>query len=187
MAFMLQREATTWSAETVVDAAIDALSANLGPSLDAIYSMLAAADAAAGRTIDYSAPRPGSTDADPAGDYYPGGASTFLRYPAVEVALPDLRMTGFDIAMQEGDATENLIVCIWEESARRDKLFRKLTRLAAATYDVLLAPSSLLLLAGATVTRVDARWRFNPQMNERDEITSAALLVFELGSLRTRP
>jgi hypothetical protein len=172
----------TWSTEEIVDAAITTLSASLPAALDARYAALAAADAAAGRSIDYSAPRPGL--AETGGDYHAGAVSTILRYPCVEVALPDLNMASFDLSLVEADVTENLVIVAWESSAEMSTLYRKLTRLAAAIYDVLLDPATL---TGANVQTVRAAWRWNPEASDRDEIESGALLVLGLSSTRARP
>lgn len=175
---------TTWSTEDLVDSAIDFLGGNLAAALDVIYAARADKDAAAGRSIEYEAPRPGL--AEVGGDYYAGGVSTILRYPCVEVALPDLRMTNFDIAHFEADVTENLIVCLWEKSANMVTLYRKLTRLAAAAYDVLASEQARAAL-GADLQDVRAAWRWNPEANERDEIESGALLVLGMASSRLAP
>lgn len=171
-----------WSTEDVVDAAITTLSTQLGPALDAIYAARADVDEAAGRSIDYSAPRPGLSEVG--GDYYAGAASTIIRYPAVEVALPDLNLANFDLAKLNADATENLVVVLWEQATQMTVLYRKLTRLAAAAYQVLIPDNAI---GGATAESVRGAWRWNPEANQRDEITSGALLVFSLSSTLVAP
>lgn len=173
---------TTWSTEELVDVAVETLSASLGPALAAVYAARADADQAAGRTIEYEVPRPGLFEIG--GDYYVPASATILRYPAIEVALPDLNIANFDIGQVEGDATENLIVLAWERSAQMPVLYRKLTRLLAAIYDVLIAPTSL---GSAEVQTVRGAWRWNPEAKEADQIVSGALLVLGLESTRTRP
>lgn len=165
---------TTWSTEEVVDAVISTLQSQLPAALDAIYAARLPADQAAGRSIDPVPPQA----------YFAGAVSTILVYPTVEVALPDLNMSNFDLALVEADVTENLVVLLWDRSAQMDVLYRKVTRLAAAAYDVLLQPNAI---DGATVKTVRASWRFNPEAQERDEIVSGALLVLGLESTRTRP
>lgn len=173
---------TTWSSEELVDAAISTLSARLEPALVDVYAAQAAVDAAAGRTVEMKVPRPGLSESG--GDYYADAASTILRYPCVEVSVPDLRMENLDLAHVDADVTENLVVMIWEEGVVTPILARRLRRLLAAAYDVLLSPGAL---SDAAVETVRAAWRFNPEANERDEIISGGLLVFGLASTRARP
>jgi hypothetical protein len=171
-----------WSTEALVDAAVNLLSAFLPAALDDVYAANADRDQAVNRQIDYTAPRPGL--AETGGDYYADAASTILRYPAVEVSIPDLQMASFSLGQIEADVTENLVVVLWETGTRAGHLPRKLRRLAAAAYNVLLVEGAI---AGAKVESVRAAWRWNPEAGERDEVTSGALLVLSLASTRARP
>lgn len=173
---------TVWSTEEIVDAAIETLGAQLEPALTQIYADRAGADLAAGREIEMRVPKPGLREAG--GSYYAGAASTIIDYPAIEVALPDLNMTNFDLGMVDADVTENLVVVAWEQAVDMQILYRRLTRLLAAVYDVLIPERAI---ASAEVQTVRAAWRWNPETNERDEITSGALAVFGLASTRVRP
>lgn len=172
----------TWSTEELVDAAVDLLGANLEAALADVYAANLARDQAASRTIAYKAPRPGLSELG--GDYYADAASTILRYPAVEVSIPDLQMANFSLGQIEADVTENLVLVLWEQGTRIGYLPRKLRRLAAAAYNVLLVQGAI---DGATVETVRAAWRWNPEAGERDEVTSGALLVLGLASTRSRP
>jgi hypothetical protein len=172
----------SWSVEELPDAVVSTLGLQLQASLDAVYAREHDRDVAAGRTITYAAPAPGLVEEG--GDYYVGGASTILRWPAIEVAVPDLNMQNFDIALTEGDFTENLVIVAWDSHVDRSILYRKLARLATAIWDVLLVPHSM---GTAQVETVRAAWRQNPETPPGEELESGCLLVFGLSSTRMNP
>lgn len=171
-----------FSAEEFVDGVVSYLSTMLPAALDGVHATYAAADVAAGRTVPYSPPRPG---ASPDGDYYPGGAAEILRYPSVEVALPDETGRNFDIAQIDADIAATLVLMVWDSHAQFPILYRRLLRLTAAVEDLVLSRGALP--GSAIVSSLRVAWRFNPEANVRDEVVSGALLALTLGTTRVAP
>jgi hypothetical protein len=170
-----------YSVEEIEDAAYSALTTLLPDALAAITARRAAADQAAGRTVELVVPRPGES---PAGDYYLGAAGEILRWPAIEIGVPSIDLSSFDIADRDADGTGPLIVATHVSNARKDLLRRSLQRTTAAVTECLLSP---IARAGASVESVRVAFAWNPETGENDEIQSVSLVVVTLGTTNLAP
>lgn len=170
-----------YSVEEIEDAAYSALTTLLPGALAAVSARYAAADLAAGRTVALTAPRPGEA---PAGDYYLGAAGEILRWPAIEIGVPSIDLSEFDLADRDADGTGPLIVAIHVSNARKDLLRRILLRTTAAVTECLLSP---IARAGASVQSVRVAFAWNPETGENEEIQSAAIVVMTLSTTNLKP
>lgn len=164
------------SLEDFVDFAINVLKANLPTALAAQVTKYADADAAAGRVVDLVAPRDE--------DFYAGGTGTLIRYPAVEVSIPDLRVTRFALGMVDADTDFTLVVMASNSDPRQEILYRQMNRYGAAVSDVLTQPGAL---GSAIVDQFRGAWRFNPEQNVADEVQSGVALIYGMKDAWLRP
>lgn len=180
------------SVEELTDAAIAALIAGLDAELAAQEQMYA------GDPIrDIGAlprPRTAATESNPnpTGDYWPGGVGEVIRWPTIEVAVPDLQGDTFSIDQHESDVTPTIIVRAWLSHPQVNVLYRQCCRYGAAMFNVLMEPDAATHRGsgfgpGVSVRRYLGRWRYNPEQNQRDEVQSAALLIFYLDAPDIRP
>lgn len=117
------------------------------------------------------------------GDYYPGGIDTPTAWPSIEVAVPDMELTNFDIAQTDADAELRLIVQLWLKDGRFPVLNRMIKRYAATVLDVLRNPQVL----PASIRTVRFAWRTNPENpDENDRILSGVLIYLTLDGNLTR-
>lgn len=180
------------SVEELTDAAIAALIVGLDTELTAIETMYA------GNPIrDIGAlprPRTAATDSNPnpTGDYWAGGVGEVIRWPTVEVAVPDLIGDTFSIDQHESDVTPTIIVRAWLSNPRVNMLYRQCCRYGAAIFNVLATPDAATHRGSGfgpevTIRRYMGRWRYNPETNTRDEVQSAAIMIFYLDAPDVRP
>lgn len=106
-------------------------------------------------------------------NFYPGGVAALTVHPAIEVAVPDMGISDFDVAVRDGDVTFSLIIRHWHQHAIYDVLHRQTARMSAAILDTLTGPNAL---PGCRVTAIRGAWRANPETREHDEIKSGAVL-----------
>jgi hypothetical protein len=121
-------------------------------------------------------------DAD---NYWTGVVRKPLKYPIVEVAVPDWTMTGFDINQMAADCSFPMFVSatlrVVEPAAQHsDKLYRLCMRYVRAILNTLLVPGAFG--QGAVVNAVRGAYRQNPETRDREEIIGAALVAFTLES-----
>lgn len=166
--------------EDLVDTAVAALQGGIDAALAALEAKYA------GGPHELPLPRPRTED------YYPGGVGQVLRYPTIEVAVPDLSGDTFSIDQHESDVTTVGVVRCWMQHPRFDVLYRTTNRYGSAIFNVLASPDAATGRgcgwgAAVTVKRYRAAWRWNPQANELDQVTSAVLLVFDLDAPDIRP
>jgi len=119
-------------------------------------------------------------------DYYLGVVAKPLRYPLVEVAVPDWSMTGFDIAQLEADAEFPLMAAatLRDASLSSDRLYRMLLRYTRALLNVLLVPQAFG--QGATVTSVRGAYRQNPESRETEQVIGASLVALSISTTQNR-
>lgn len=137
-------------------------------------------------------PRTEATEFNPTGDYWAGGVSEVIRYPTIEVAVPDLQGQDFSIDQHESDMTTTIVVRAWLQHARVNILYRQCCRYGAAIFNVLAEPDATEHRGSGfgpevTIKRYLARWRYNPETNTKDEVQSAAVLIFYLDAPDVRP
>jgi hypothetical protein len=139
---------------------------------------------------DFVLDAPKDAPGEPDDGYVVGGWTT-LRYPTVEVAIPDWSMTNFSIAQQVSDLSPRLVVRTWaaEPQPKAGLLYRKLLRYGRATILSLTEPGAF---GQDEDTRVivdgmEGRYRFDPETDQREEIVGGALVVFSLGGVETLP
>lgn len=164
------------SIEDYVNDAIGSLQQSLPAALAAQTARYSAADVAAGIEVKLPVPRPE--------DYYPGGATVHVRYPAIEISVPDLLVQNFSLHQEDADTQFTMIVLGYDQHARLEILYRKMMRLGAALYDALAQPGAL---GSAVIDNFRGAWRFNPETNTLDEIVSGVLLVFRMKDAYLRP
>lgn len=180
------------STEELTDNAIAALIAGLGAELDAMEALYA------GNPIRDIGPLPRprtaatSGNPNPTGDFWPGGVGEVIRWPTVEVAVPDLQGDTFSIDQHESDVTPTIIVRAWLQHPKVNVLYRQCCRYGAAVYNVLTRPDPVEHRGSGfgpnvVVRRYLARWRYNPETNQRDEVQSAAIVIFYLDAPDIRP
>lgn len=178
------------SVEDFTDSAVAALIDGLDAALTAIES---AYTGVAHKDVGL-APRPRTVDGEAGyGDYYPGGCGTIIRYPTIEVAVPDLNGGDFSVQEHESDAEPTLIVRAWLEHAKFPTLYRHCCRYGAAIYNVLANPDASGRGSGfgadVEIKRYTLRWRAVPQSDEdpRKEFQAATILTFYLDAPDVRP
>lgn len=156
-----------------------AMQAGIQAALDAQTAKWAARDAAAGRTIDLQAPRPE--------DYYIGGVPTVLRYPTIEIAVPDFRFDNLSLGNYDGDAHPRLLIRALFQLARDPEwLYRMGCRWFAAVTAVVAVPGALGPVDIDESAGFSGSWRFNPETNTQDEVQSGVLCTYNLlGPLNT--
>lgn len=158
--------------EPFLDAAIASLRTNLPGKLDALNA-----------TASFAVPKP---DDD---SYFLGVVSRPLKYPIVEVAVPDWTMTGFDVGTLTADAEFPMMVSATlrdagEAALHSDRLYRSTLRYVRALLNTLLEPNAFGL--HATVTAVRGAYRMNPETRESSEVIAAALVAFTIDTTQTR-
>lgn len=178
------------SVEDLTDAAIAAMSRGLDAELSAMEALYAGDPI---RDIgNLPRPRTEATDINPTGDYWPGGVSEIIRYPTIEVAVPDLQGADFSIDQHESDITTTVVVRAWLQHVKVNVLYRQCCRYGAAIFNVLCEPDPDEHRGSGfgpevSVRRYQARWRYNPETNTKDEVQSAAVLIFYLDAPDVRP
>lgn len=176
------------SVEDLVDFAIERMIEGLDGELAAIEALYAGSAHDIG-TMD----RPRTTGGENGtGDYYPGGTDVIVRYPTIEVAAPDLSGDTFSIDQHESDQTPVVIIRAWLQDAKFQTLYRMVNRYGSAIHNLLCTPDDATARGcgfgpDVTIRRYTARWRFNPQTGERDQVTSAVLLAYWLDAPDVRP
>lgn len=179
------------SVEDLTDNAIAALIGGLDAELTAIEARYAGGIADIG-VLPRPATTPRSTNQNPTGDYWAGGVTKVTRWPTIEVAVPDLQGDTFSIDQHESDATPTVVVRAWLQHARVNILYRQCCRYGAAMYNVLCAVDPTEhrgsgFGAEVEVRRYLARWRYNPEVDQHDEVQSAVVLIFYLDAPDVRP
>ena len=159
--------------------ALSSLRARLPARIDAINET--SADVVLEKPRDDGGPI-GSPDLD----YYLGAVVKPLRYPLVEVAVPNWTMTGFDLGMLTASASFPMLVGLTarDASLSSDRLYRMMLRYTRAILNVLLEPNSFG--QGAVVTAVSGAYRQNPESNQSEEVIGAVVVAFTLESSEQR-
>lgn len=161
------------SPEAFCDDVKAALLANLQAALDAQTARWAAADAAAGRTIELTIP-------DEA-DFYVGGVPVVIKYPTIEIAVPDLGFSALSIQNTDGDARPRLLIRVLFQLAQDPEwLYRMGCRWFAAVTSVVATPGALGPVDIDTDRGLNGAWRFNPETNEADQVQSGVLCTYNL-------
>ncbi len=167
------------------------LQQNLQAQLDATAARYLAQDQQDGLadpdgTSQVKLTAPARTSGPPSGmgDYYPGGIDVPSAWPSIEVAVPDLSLSGFPIGQQDADAELQLIVQSWHKHGQFPILNRLIKRYASAVFDVLKQPGAL---GDASIREARFAWRTNPSLpDESDRITSGALIFLTLDTALVR-
>lgn len=167
------------SPEEFCDDVKAAFQANLQAALDAQTAKWAAADAAAGRQIELAVP----DDLD----YYIGGVPTVIKYPTIEIAVPDLSFNALSIGNNDGDARPRLLVrALFQLAQDPEWLYRMGCRWFAAITSVVAQPGVLGPVDIDSERGLSGSWRFNPETNQADEVQSGVLCTYNLlGPLNT--
>lgn len=169
------------SIEDFVDAGIATLIRDLPGALTAIETLYEGGPQDIG-----TLPRPRPTD------YFAGGGPEPIRYPMIEVAIPDLGGQDFSIDQHESDAVAVMMIRAWLQHPKYNTLYRICCRYGAAIHNVVCDPDpdtdrGCGFGPEVTIQRYQAAWRFNPSTNERDEVTSAVMLTYWLDAPDIRP
>lgn len=137
--------------------------------------------------VGYELPPPdddgGSIDEQ--GVSYSYGDQEVLRWPYVEVAVPDATITNLSIGQYAGDFAMNVIVRCLVSDPVGPRLNRKIKFYGRALLETLLQPDAFG--DGEVVGSVRIAYRTNPETNEREEFVGGVLLVFEIPSVVVRP
>lgn len=171
-----------FGAETLLDQALASLRASLPARLDAISDDL-------GLVGEDRLPKP-ADDGGPISsdgvDYYIGTVVTPLRYPLVEIAVPDGSLTAFSLERLTANADLSLIVISTLRDARMtsDALYRSLLRYNRAVLGVLLDPGSFA--EGGAISSVQFAYRTNPRERETEQVIGGAALAFSLATTDSR-
>lgn len=151
--------------EPWLDAAAEALRVYLPAELSAIDPELKA-------PLDE-----GGAIGQPMTDYYAGVVRKVLRYPIIEVAVPDDSLTNFSLARLTGDYELNMIVMatIRDADLGVGRLYRMQIAYRRAMLGVLLDPEKFL--AGGAITAVRTAYRQSPEDREDAEMFVGAIAV----------
>lgn len=161
------------SPEEFCDNVKSAMQANLQAALDAQTARWAASDTAAGRTIELKVP-----DEQ---DYYIGGVPTVIKYPTIEIAVPDLHVTAFSLGNADGDARPRLVIrALFQLAESPESLYRMGCRWFAAVTTVVAEPGILGPVDIDVDRGLSGSWRFNPETDEADQIQSGVLCTYNL-------
>lgn len=115
--------------------------------------------------------------------YALGGVDVRVRWPTIEIAVPDMILEGFDVGQRDADAEVSLVIAVWLKDARFPVLERMAKRYVAAIFDCLTDPH---LLAGG-IQRARFAWRTNPETPEGDDrFEACALCVLTLSASMLR-
>jgi hypothetical protein len=125
-------------------------------------------------------------------DYWAGGQTSLVRYPAIEVSAFAGELFNLSVSQAEADTDVQLAVIGWvamtpETGGDFSNLYRAATRYGRAILETLLVPDAFG--AGVVVERASYRYAANPTPGERqlEEIVCAAMLFFTLGDVEARP
>lgn len=167
------------SPEEFCDNVKAAFVANLQAALDEQTAKWAAADAAANRQIVLEVP----DDAD----YYIGGVPVVIKYPTIEIAVSDLTFTSLSLENNDGDARPRLLIrVLFQEAKSPELLYRIGCRWFAAVTSVVATPGILGPVDIDSDRGITGAWRFNPELNQADEVQSGVLCTYNLqGPLNT--
>lgn len=155
-------------AEEFLDATIATLKANLPAALAAINAA----------HTDFQV-------AVPDDDSYSTGTLDILRYPWIEVAVPDFSISNFSMEQWDADFYPVVIVRgLYQEPLSADRLDRALKRYGQALLNVLLTPNAFG--AHEVVQSVRGGYRVNPETQERTEFTGGVVAAFTIESTVTR-
>lgn len=161
------------SPEEFCDNVKAAMQTHLQDALDAQTARWATADADAGRTIELKVP-----DEE---DYYIGGVPTVIKYPTIEIAVPDLHVTALSLGNTEGDARPRLLIrALFQLADSPESLYRMGCRWFAAVTTVVAQPGILGPVDIDIDRGLSGAWRFNPETEETDQIQSGVLCTYNL-------
>lgn len=155
--------------EAYLDSAAEALRVNLPAALAA---------------IDPSLPVPlddGGAVGERGTDYYVGTVKKPIRYPLIEVAVPDWTLDEFSLERLTANASFPLFVGATIRSAdlSSDRLYRMQMRYTRAILSVLLDPDKWTV--GGAIASVQGAYRQNPAEREDvEEITGAIVVAFTI-------
>jgi hypothetical protein len=158
--------------EPMLDQAVASLRAGLPGVIDAINT----------QATDFTLPKPNDKPGEPDDGYVLGGW-TIISYPVVEVAAPDWVMTNFSLAQVQSDLNPTVAVRaqFLKPESESGALYRMAMRYTTAVVQVLVQPDAFG--AGITVQReggIRGTYGFNPETNERQEVTGASIILFSL-------
>lgn len=122
-------------------------------------------------------------------DYYVGPVRRPLRYPIVEIAVPNWTLTDLDLGQLTADADFTMMASVTlrdvgEAALHSDRLYRWQQRYVRALLNVLLEPNAFG--QHATVTGISGAYRQNPQTRESEEVIGAAVVAFTVETTQTR-
>lgn len=155
--------------EPFLDAATDALRKGLDARIDAIN----------GETADFDLVKP------VASAYYPGGVSTVIENPTVEIAAPDWAINNPTLGQREWSGDYTLMCRIWYQHPDFNMLYRSLMRYGRALVEVLAQEDALG--PHTTISRMDGAYRVNPEINDRIEFEGGALVICHFETVELRP
>jgi hypothetical protein len=114
-------------------------------------------------------------------DYYVGVVKKPIRYPLIEVAVPDWKLDAFDLNRLTANASFPVFVGATMRSAdlSTDRLYRMQMRYTAAILNVLLNPDKWAV-SGA-ITAVQGAYRQSPaERADAEEITGSIVVAFAI-------
>lgn len=118
---------------------------------------------------------------------YSTGADPVLRYPWVEVAVPDSTHEEWSVGQVDGIMRAAIVVRMWVSEPRPPlaRADRAVKRMAACVLETLVQPGAFG--GGAWVETIRAAYRVDPLVDEGTGPVAAAILVFTVGVDAVRP
>jgi hypothetical protein len=133
----------------------------------------------------------------PDGDFYPGGVAEVIRWPTIEVALPDARGENPSLEQHDYDVQTRAMVRahVSDVKAQYGRLHRLALRWGAAIHDTLMPPDPVLLRGSGFGADVAVKtWRMavrNANLETEEgappEVQTSILLVYDLDVPDIRP
>ncbi len=167
--------------ETIIDATLATLRANLPGAIATINAATTDFD------LETPASKPGLTD-----DGYVAGGFQTIRLPMIEVAAVDGTLTDWSVQQSDAEHRFGMIVRAQFEDLRSEpgRLYRRALRYGTALLRVLTVPDAFTPVGTGRVAISESgvRWayRWNPEIDEREEVVGQAILIFALENVETR-